>query len=375
MSIGIFLGTVGTQAGGCETYEKILLSTLAATDRDTPYDVYFLNKLAQASIGPLPANFVSHVLWPDSRWVSMSLSLPAALRNSRVGLLHATYFPPYFCPVPFIGMMHSVVTYVMPEFYPPPIRLRLNALIDRIVKKARFIICVSKHDRDFIADRFGLDDDRLGVVYHGVGDQFRPRPATETASLLKNKYGISSPYFFFAGKLMHAKNIFRILEAFQLFRSRQPGTPMEFVLAGRRLWINGSEKIRLDRLVALGGVRELGHVSHEDLPLLYAGAHSLVFPSYWEGFGIPIIEAMASGTPVLTSNLSSCPEVAGGAALLVDPFDLEAITHQMERLAEDATLCRTLAAQGLEQARQFTWANAMEQTRQVYRRFDPSFRG
>lgn len=375
MSIGIFLGSVGTQAGGCETYEKTLVSTLCAEDRDHPYDIFFLNERAKSNLGPLPENFTSHVLSPDNRWVSMTLSLPTKLLlANRIKVLHATYFPPYFCPTDLIAMMHSVVTYVLPELYPVAIRLRLQALMNRIIKQANIIVCVSQHDRDFLASRFGIPDERLVVIYHGVDSVFHPRSPLETGPELKRKYSITKPYFIYVGKLMRAKNILRTLEAFQVFRNRHPNTPIEMVLVGRRLWMEGEDANQLDQLIGAGGVKELGHVPHEDLPLLYAGAHALVFPSYWEGFGIPIIEAMASGIPILTSNISSCPEVASDAALLVDPFDLEEIVHNMERLTEDTALCHTLTTKGLARAKEFTWDRAAAQTLDLYGRFDATFR-
>jgi glycosyltransferase involved in cell wall biosynthesis len=369
MSIGIFLGTLGTRAGGCETYEHSLLSGISKYDRTTPYDIFFLNHKAKESVGQLPENFTSHVLWPDNRWMSMTLSLPILLQRMSIKVLHATYFPPYFCPVDQIAMMHSVVTYRYPELFPLPIRIRLNLLIDRIIAKANLIICVSQHDRDFIAEQFHIPDDRLAVVYHGVSPHFYPRPLADIKPTLKNLYGISAPYFIYAGKLMHIKNITRMLKAYQLCRTRLRGQMPDLVLAGRMLWIKGDDRKQLFELIEQGGVICLDHIPHQEMPLLYAGAHALLFPSLWEGFGIPIIEAMASGIPVLTSNLSSCPEVLGDAGLTVDPFDMEQIAAGIEQLVENSALRQEMTARGLARVKQFTWERTVAETLKLYAMF------
>ena len=369
MSIGIFLGTIGTQAGGCETYEHALLSGISRSDRTNPYDIYFLNQKAKASAGQLPENFNSHVLWPENRWLSMTMSLPLLLWHKPVKLLHATYFPPYFCPVDLIAMMHSVVTYVLPDLYPLRIRIRLNALMDRIISEAELIICVSQHDRDFLAARFKIPDDRLAVVYHGVSSQFYPRKFDDIEPILKSKYGITAPYFIFVGKLMLAKNIIRLLEAFQVCRSRLGGNMPDLVLVGNKLWMQGDDDKRLVELMQQCGVIHLGHVPHQDMPILYSGAHALLFPSLWEGFGIPIIEALASGIPVMTSNLSSCPEIAGDAALIVDPYDLEQLVSGIERLAEDTEMCSVMRIRGLARAKNYTWERTVTETLEQYAKF------
>jgi glycosyltransferase involved in cell wall biosynthesis len=141
------------------------------------------------------------------------------------------------------------------------------------------------------------------------------------------------------------------------------------VLVGNKLWMHDNDDKRLFELIQQGGVIHLGHVPHQDMPLLYSGAHALLFPSLWEGFGIPIIEAMASGIPVLTSNLSSCPEIAGDAGLIVDPYDVEQLTSGIERLAEDTEMCRQMTVRGLARAKNFTWERTVTETLEQYAKF------
>jgi glycosyltransferase involved in cell wall biosynthesis len=259
------------------------------------------------------------------------------------------------------------VTWVHPEFYPKWIRLRLNALQEKGIRNARILLCVSAYVRDFLASEFHVPKERLEVVYHGVSPDFAPRCADEVQPILRTRYGIDYPYFLFVGKLTANKNIRRLLQAFAQFRC-QTKSDLRLVLAGRRLWSEGELDDEINRAIATGSVVELGHLSQSDMPPLYSGAQGLVFPSLHEGFGLPVLEAFASGIPVLTSNNSSLPEIANGHALLIDELSVEEIAEGMRRLAEDQDLRKRLIQGGLARAKELTWDQTARQVRSVYQR-------
>lgn len=367
VSIALFLGTLGTRAGGMETYETHFLRALAAQDKTASYDVYCLRKEAEEMLGVHQPNFKFTILPAGMRAIDIGICMPMMLAFSRAKLLHPTYIPPAFCARPYVYTVHSSVTWVHPEFYPRWIRWRLNSLQEKGIREARVLLCVSEHVKNFIHEHFKIPEERLMVVYHGVSPDFKIRNIAEVRGSIKARHGIDYPYFLYAGKLTQNKNIAGLLKAFEVFRN-ETRSDIRLVLAGRRLWSEGELDAELDKAVASGTVVELGHLEHTDLPLLYNGAEGLVFPSLWEGFGLPILEAYASGIPVLTSNHSSLPEVAAGHSILVDCKNIESMAEGMKQLSTDSAQRRHMIAGGLERVREFTWERTARETRAAYQR-------
>ena len=367
MRIGVFVVMAGRKAGGPETYELCLLRGLAKIDRSNEYHVFCLSDKSRASIGINQDNFFFHVLRPSFRWASIPVTLPLSLMKAGVDMFHATFIPPPVSPTKYAFTMHDLTMFHNPEFYNPLIRWRLNHSVRRGLKSARVVVCVSDCVRQVANETFGLPAGKLAVVHHGVNVAFRQIPAKEAAELLAQHYGIKRPYVVFVGKMQARKNIPRILEAFHRVR-RDSQSDLALVLAGTRgSTADGIEEV-IHRLQLAEHVVELGHVDQEHLPALYSGAQMLVFPSLYEGFGIPVLEAMACGTPVLTSNVSALPEVAGNCALLVDPYSVEAISQGMLELCANEGLRQSLRSRGLEHAKKFTWEQTARQTLSVYHR-------
>lgn len=367
MRVGIFVVMAGRKAGGPETYEHSLVKSLAGLDAQNEYHVFCLNRAAAESFQLARDNVKFHVLRPNLRLISIAATLPVQMMTSGIDLLHATFTPPPLSPKPYVFTHHCFSTFAHPEFYDPAILLRLNSLIVRGLNKARLIICVSENVRDLTAEKFKIPLERMPVVYNGVGENFRPVERAAARAALADVYGIREPYLLYVGKLESRKNIVRLLEAFHQFR-HEAATPVKLVLAGRRSQMAQGIDETLDRLKLRPHVIEVGHVRNQDLPVLYSGAEMFVFPSLWEGFGIPVAEAMACGTPVITSNLSSLPEVAGGAAVLVDPYSVQDIAAGMHALFSDAALRETLRSKGLQRAQQFSWQRTARETLAVYER-------
>ena len=356
----------GRQAGGPETYEGELVRNLAQLDHESRYSIICLNQAAADALHVANENFSFHVLRPAARLISMTLSLPWYLKANRIDLLHAAYISPPYAPVDHTFTLHCSSPFVRPELFPPLIRARLRILIARGMRTARHVICVSQNVLDLAAEHYGVPRDRMSVIHNGVGEHFRPVAEGERRAVLAAA-GVEGPYALYAGRFEPRKNMLRVIEAFDVFR-REVAPGMKLVLAGRKTW-QGAEVDALVRRLELGShVVEIGHVANERLPAWYGGAEMFLFPSLWEGFGIPVVEAMACGTPVITSNVSSLPEVAGGAALLVDPCSVVEIAGAMERLHRDRALRERLGAAGLARARDFSWRRTAEQTLALYRR-------
>ncbi len=236
--------------------------------------------------------------------------------------------------------------------------------VSRSVRRAARIIAVSEATANALVNRLNVNRDRIDVIYNGVDERFVPVD-DETKAAVRAKYEMPERFFLFVGTLEPRKNLVRVIRAWAKIADEMD---YDLVLVGREGWkaepifeaarsANQSNRIRF-----------VGFVEHGDLPGLMGTANALVYPSLAEGFGIPVAEAMACGTPVITSNVSSLPEVAGDAALLVDPLDEAAIADALKRLAHDSALRADLSTRGLERAKKFSWRQSAEQTMETYRR-------
>lgn len=366
-TIGLFVGSAGSASGGPERYETELLRAVAAMDKDNLYEIFCLFEGGPSTIGVVQDNFRYHTLWPSNRVVSMLTTLPVKLLGHRLDVLHATFIPPPITPHDYIFTLVCSSMFEHPEFYPLPIRLRLLALMGLAVRKAKLILCISKHIQDVVTDRFCLPADRTAVVHLAANTSFRPLPEADCKAFVRERYGIDTPYFLFSGRWERRKNVVRILEAFHRFKS-ETRSPLKLVMTGERTWAakDAEETIRHNRME--DDIIDLGKSPVAELPYLYAGAEALVYPSLWEGFGLPIVEAMGTGTPVITSNTSSMAEIGGKAALLVDPHSIEDIAAAMHRMATDSKLRADLRTLGLERAKSFSWESTARQTLAAYRR-------
>lgn len=365
--IAIFPVMAGRSGGGPETYERELVRGIAALDGDTDYRIACLNAAAAAALDPERPNFRTHLLPGHFRPLAMTAGLPYVLRRERVDFMHAAFIAPPWSPVRYMFTLHCSSPFAAPELFPPAIRARLLYLFSRGMHDAEHIICVSRDVLARAAGHYGIPEERMSVVHNGVGAHFRPMRAEERAPILA-RYGVGGRYVFAAARFEKRKNLPRLLEAFALYRQRVDAE-CRLALAGDMTWEATAIGRRIAELGLEGAVQRLGYVAHGDLPALYGGAEFFVFPSLWEGFGIPVLEAMASGTAVLTSNATALPEIAGDAALLVDPTSVEAIAEGMARLGGDAALRADLAAKGQRRAAEFSWARTAAETLALYRRF------
>ena len=287
-------------------------------------------------------------------------------RDLRDSVLHT----PNYVLMPFPGAsvttVHDLSYIHTPQHHPRERIAFMERQMPRTLAQATLIITDSEFIRQEVIEWLGVAPTRVRTVPLGVEAQFHSRAPAELAPIL-NRYRLADiPYLLVVATLEPRKNLLRLLEAYsRLPESLQQRHPL--AIAGGSGWLTEELERRLAPLDRRGHIRRLGYIPQDDLPLSYAGAWAFVFPSIYEGFGLPVLEAMSSGIPVLTSNCSSLPEVAGDAALLVNPEDVEAITVGLERLLTDQEW-RTVAIQrGLQQAGRFSWERCVEETVAVYR--------
>jgi glycosyltransferase involved in cell wall biosynthesis len=385
MHIGIDASRIAVTARtGTEHYTFELLAALAKLDRHNRYTLYC--NQPPAALPPLGPNFELRRIPFPRLWTHARLSAELALHPPDVLFIPAHVLP-LGAPV---RRMRTVVTihdmgYLhFPESHTAAQRRYLRLSTSWSARAASRLIAISGATRDDLVRYAGARPDKISVIHHGVSPRFRPIEDRDMIAAAQAKYGITPPYFLYVGTIQPRKNLVRLLEAFASATrdwgvgtgniAPNPQSPIpnpQLVIAGKRGWLTEQIERQSAQLFGAGSaaVCFTGYVADDDLPALLSGALAFVFPSLYEGFGMPILEAMACGAPVLASATSSLPEVAGAlaspaelAALLVDPDDTAAIADGLARLAGDAALRADLRRRGIARAAQFTWERCAEQT-------------
>ncbi len=260
--------------------------------------------------------------------------------------------------------VHDLIFRRYPQHHKPLNRWYLNATMPLFCRRAGHIIAVSEQTKRDVMAAYGVPAEKITVIYEAADAHFRPQ-SPEVVAAARARYHLADRYLLFVGTLEPRKNLIRLLAAFERLHAARLTDAL--VIAGKRGWLYADFFARLEESPARQAVIFPGWVDDADLPALYAGSQVLAFPSEFEGFGLPVLEAMACGTPVVCSNSSSLPEVAGEAALLVDPFDVDALTAALGRVLTDAALAEEMRLRGLQQAARFSWAQAAQRTLEVYR--------
>ncbi len=299
--------------------------------------------------------------------VIRSLALvPAALRRVGVDVFHGMDH----VGVPFVGRsgryvatVHDVIALLLPETFTPRHRLVVRTALAMVRRRADLVIVPSRAVERDVVERLGLPADRVVVTPEGCEPRFRPTPCAEVLA----RYGLPSRYVLAVGTLEPRKNLTTLLQAFARLRREDGIDPtLRLVLVGARGWLDEPIYETVRSLGLEGTVHFAGFVDDDDLPAVYSGAALFVFASLYEGFGLPLLEAMACGVPVVTSNVSAMPEVAGDAAVLVDPRDVDDLAGAIARTLRDDALRNRLRVAGLARARQFPWEATARRTLDAY---------
>ena len=292
------------------------------------------------------------------------IQLPLRARRAGADLLHVTGFDaPYWRPLPTVLTVHDLIGMLFPRNLPPIARFYWSRWLPSSVRRADHIIADSEHTRQDLVCLLHVREERITVIPLGVDRRFAPRPP-ETVASLRGRLGLPGRFLLYVGTLEPRKGIDTLLSAWARIASRLPD--VDLVIAGKPGWHTDRLHLQARDLGVEPRVRWTGYVDHGDLPALYSAAEALVFPSRYEGFGLPPLEAMACGTPVITSNSSSLPEVVGDAGLLLPPDDVSALAHAIYLVMTQPALRAELRERGLRRARDFTWERTAARTRAVY---------
>ncbi len=351
---------------GIGTYIRNLLKQLARIDQATEY-VLLCRPCDVSVVNQLGVNFRAVPEASSNYSIGEQLRIPLVLKRESVHLFHAPHYVlPPLAQCKSVVTIHDVIHLLFPQYLPSRLAYAYaRASLWAAVRRSDRILTVSETSKNDILRRFKVAAEKVVVIYNAIDERFNVEPSEEQVERVRQRYQLDEQFVLYVGNIKPHKNLERLIEAFDLLR-RGGFEHLRLLIIGDEI----SKYPALRRTVHVHklhkSVRFLGFVPIETLAVLYRLADVFVFPSLYEGFGLPPVEAMASGAPVVTSNVSSLPEVVGEAALLVDPYDPESIADGMRQVLTDDALRETLRARGFAKAQQYSWQRSVEQVHRIY---------
>lgn len=343
---------------GTENYALQLIHKWVALDQQHHLTLYFRD-VPPPHLFPEALNIEQKILEFPRLWTHLRFA--GELWRTRPDV---TFVPahtlPFFFPGKAVVTVHDLGYLYFPEAHPPQERRYLDLTTRYSSRRATLILADSIATKNDLIGHYHVPESKIWVVYPGVDENLTPVHDPNELARVRAKYGLPEHYLFFLGTLQPRKNIARLVEAFTKWRSVSGNQTVALVLGGQKGWLYQEAWT-----AGVDGVILPGYIADEDVAALYSGALALVFPSLYEGFGFPVIEAMRCDTPVICSNTSSLPELAGEAAILVNPLEVEAIAQAIGQMVENGDLRRQLVEKGRTQAQKFSWENAANQAMRV----------
>jgi glycosyltransferase involved in cell wall biosynthesis len=351
---------------GIGTYVRNLLRQIARQDHENEY-VLICSPQDCASVEALAENFRAI---PDrSRPYSIreQITVPLDLRRERAELFHAPHYVlPPLVPCRSVVTIHDCIHLRFPQYLPNRVAyVYARTFLWAATHQADRILTVSEASKRDILQYFNVPPERIEVIYNGIDERFWTPPADEAVERVRQRYQLNDPFILYTGNIKPHKNLVRLIEAFQQLR-RSGFDQLKLLILGDEISRYATLRRAVHRHKLHKHVRFHGFVPDDTLAIFYRLAAAFVFPSLYEGFGLPPLEAMASGTPVVTSNVSSLPEVVGDAALLIDPTDVDAIAGAIRMVLTDAALRDDLRERGWRRAREFSWERSVARIRAIY---------
>ena len=369
MRIAIDAHSVGTGLGGNESYATNLIEALAEIDSVNRYTLYVTRREAVERFSNRWSNFSVRTTLPHTPLIRIPLTLSAELRRNPVDVLHVQFTAPPFSPGPVVVSIHDLSFEHLPQTFKWRSRKQLRITVRRSAREAAQVIALSEHARNDIIATYRVSPEKVNVIPLAAPAHFSPVSDEQELQRVRQTYGIEGDYILSVGAIQPRKNLSRLVAAYSRLRWARPeGKLPKLVLVGKCAWLYDETLRTINELEVSNSAILTGYVPQADLPALYSGALCFVYPSYFEGFGLPPLEAMKCGAPVVVGDKTSLPEVVGDAGVLVDPFDVEDIASAIQKVITDSDLRAQLRVKGLERAKLFDWRETARQTLAVYRK-------
>lgn len=367
MRIAIDAHMANTELAGSVTFITETIEALAKIDRKSSYTIYITERKAHDLYEGRWPNFRVRRVPYDTLVLDRLFSYATQLRLHPVDLLFTQFVVPRFCPCPVVTLVPDLAFDHVPDAFEPSALSGIKRNIRRWIENAVHIVTPSDFTRNDLIENYQVDESKVTNIPHGASDRFYPVVDKEQLKAVRVKFGLDDEFILTVGTVQPRKNLARLLEAYAGLKKLNGRVP-QLVLVGKYGWQFDE---LLGKAASLGIVEDMrftGFVPDDELPALYSAARFFVYPSYFEGFGLPPLEAMKCGTPVITGNATSLPEVVGDAGIMVDPFDTEAMMSALRSMNERDDLRSELSRKGIERAQMFSWEDAAQKTLDVFER-------
>ncbi|HEY2016067.1 MAG TPA: glycosyltransferase family 1 protein [Bryobacteraceae bacterium] len=363
MRFAVDAHAIGRHLTGNEVYVRSLLNALAAEDRDCEFVAYVS---ADDACRFIPARIRTRRV-ATNPFLRLGFDLAMKVREDRPDVLHVQYTAPIGCRVPVVVSVHDVSFLEHPEYFTRDRAWQLQWTVRRTVERAARVLTGSEFSRSSILKVYGnLEEDKVVVVPNAAASEFRPISREAAATNVREQFSIAAPFILSVGDIQPRKNQIGLIRAFAQLVKAHPQLKQNLVLAGKETWFAD----RVHQAAKESGIADriqfVGFVSDSDLLQLYNACDLFVFPSFYEGFGLPALEAMACGRAVVCSNTSALPEVVDGAALLFDPYAIDEIVRAIADILLDSELKARMERLGLQRAAHFSWQKTAERTLEVF---------
>jgi glycosyltransferase involved in cell wall biosynthesis len=362
MRFSVDAHAIGRNLTGNEVYVRNLLEQFAGLDETSEFIAYVSEPGAEAFV---PNRFLCRKV-ARNPFLRLGAGLSACLRRDRPDLLHVQYTAPLNCPVPVVSTVHDVSFLERPEYFPQPRVLQLRLTVQRTVRRAARILTPSDFSARAIQKAYNLPEGKIRVVPNAVSGRFRQIAREQAQARVRKTHGLPSPFVLMVGDLQPRKNQEGLITAFEALIRENPALPHHLVFTGKDSWYAARVREKAAGSAISSRIHFTGYVSDEDLLHLYGACDLFVFPSFYEGFGLPILEAMACGRAVACSGTSAMLEVADGSAITFEPSSTAEITRALRDLLLDSELRSRMERLGLQRASKFQWREAARQTLDVY---------
>jgi glycosyltransferase involved in cell wall biosynthesis len=364
MRFSVDAHAIGRHLTGNEVYVRNLLIGFAALDHTSEFIAY-LSSNVNGATGAVPERFIKRRVSGNS-FIRLGLDLSRKLRADRPDLIHVQYTAPLFCPVPILASVHDVSFIEHPEYFPAARTFQLRSTVERTVRKAVKLITPSEFSRSAIMRAYGLHESKIEVVPIAVSPAFRPTGREQASSFVQSRFRIPAPYILTVGDLQPRKNQLGLIHAYEKLILANPSLRQRLVIVGQKTWFSERIVDAAKRSKVADRIHFTDFVSDDELLQLYNGCDLMVFPSFYEGFGLPVLEAMACGRAVACSKTSAMPEVANAAAILFDPRATDDIARAMRDVLVDHELRSRMERLGQQRASLFTWERTARRTLEIY---------
>ncbi|MCA2964807.1 MAG: glycosyltransferase family 4 protein [Acidobacteriaceae bacterium] len=362
MRFGIDAHAIGRHLTGNEVYVRNLLEQYDGLDRDNQFFAYVSVPGADEFV---PRRF-------EKRWVSnnpfrrLGFDLSRGVRRDQPDVLHVQYTAPLLCSAPVVVSVHDVSYLEHPEFFPRARRIQLRWTVERTVRRAAKVVTLSEFSRAGIARAYGMNPDKIAVVPAACSEIFRPQPRAQAQAFVDGRFSLRAPFILCVGDLQPRKNPIGLIRAFEELVANYPQLTHKLVFVGKDTWFAPRVHQIAEASPFSNRIHFTGYVNDDELLQLYNAGDLFVFPSFYEGFGIPLLEAMACGVPVACSNRSAMREVAGEAAHQFNPYSTREMVVAMRDLLLDPDYRAEMGRRGRENAARYSWRQTARQTLDLY---------